>query len=254
LPTGLNENVKQEAESKTVDPAAWNLISFCQEISLGTRYLFAAAPLHYALGMQLVAAIIGAEILVNTVSQVTGKLHGSSLQYGWVMAAYGLGAALAAVVLGWWQSRHVAAPEASESEPGPTNLLPWVGLGAALMTSSLLVADPVGWQVLLGLWLVAGMGEGWINVPTQTLLADCIPADFQGRVYGAHYAWSHLWWVGAYPLAGWLGSLSHTAAKPVPIFLWGGLIGLGVGVVVQSVWWVNSRVRHEAKPSTSEPI
>jgi MFS transporter, NRE family, putaive nickel resistance protein len=33
-----------------------------------------------------------------------------------------------------------------------------------------------------------------------------------GRVYGAHFAWSHLWWVGAYPLAGWLGTLEtvHT--------------------------------------------
>jgi len=33
-----------------------------------------------------------------------------------------------------------------------------------------------------------------------------VAKELQGRVYGAHFAWSHLWWAFAYPLAGWLGS------------------------------------------------
>ena len=47
-----------------------------------------------------------------------------------------------------------------------------------------------------------------------TLLAERTPASLQGRVYGAHFAWSHLWWLGAYPLAGWLGSLAARALVP----------------------------------------
>jgi NRE family putative nickel resistance protein-like MFS transporter len=49
----------------------------------------------------------------------------------------------------------------------------------------------------------------------------------QGRVYGAHFAWSHLWWAGAYPLAGWLGT---TFADRT--FLYGSLMGLALLFVV----------------------
>ena len=55
----------------------------------------------------------------------------------------------------------------------------------------------------------------------QTLIADRTPTNIQGRVYGAHFAWSHLWWAGAYPLAGWLGT-----AVPRQTFLYGSLIGV----------------------------
>ena len=71
------------------------------------------------------------------------------------------------------------------------------------------------------LWLLAGAGQTLVNVPTQTLIADRTPAHAQGRVYGAHFAWSHLWWAGAYPRAGWLGS-----ANPEGSFLYGGVIAL----------------------------
>ena len=49
----------------------------------------------------------------------------------------------------------------------------------------------------------------------------------QGRVYGAHFAWSHLWWALAYPLAGWLGSSS-----PTHNFFYTSLIGSGLLVLV----------------------
>jgi MFS transporter, NRE family, putaive nickel resistance protein len=39
----------------------------------------------------------------------------------------------------------------------------------------------------------------------QNLIADRVSTEIQGRVYGAHFAWSHLWWVFSYPLAGFLG-------------------------------------------------
>ncbi len=41
-------------------------------------------------------------------------------------------------------------------------------------------------------------------------------------MYGAHFAWSHLWWAFAYPLAGFLGTHYATGS-----FLWGGLVALG---------------------------
>ena len=46
-------------------------------------------------------------------------------------------------------------------------------------------------------------------------------------MYGAHFAWSHLWFALAYPLAGWLGSTEPNG------FLVGGLVGLALLVFVQ---------------------
>jgi MFS transporter, NRE family, putaive nickel resistance protein len=199
----------------------WRLADTWQDIQVGTRLLFGQAPLRYALGVQLVAAIAGAQILVNTVSYVEGELHLSSIHYGWVMAAFGTGATLAALIFGAYGSKQ--------------SYQTFLGLGGILITMALLPANFVGWLPLIGLWLLAGAGESWINVPTQTLIADLIPTEWQGRVYGAHFAWSHLWWAIAYPLVGWLGRYSQAwfgDRAGSHAFLSGGLIGLGVLVIV----------------------
>lgn len=49
---------------------------------MGTVCLFADPPIRYALILQLVAAIAGAEILVNTVGYVQGVLHFGKIEYG----------------------------------------------------------------------------------------------------------------------------------------------------------------------------
>ncbi len=185
-----------------------------QDIRGGTTRLFADDYLRYALAMQLVASVTGAQVLVNTVGYVQGMLKLGSVQYGWVMGAFGIGATLAAAALGslgqrWARTKIIL-------------------LGATLITIALLPASYVGLSLLLGLWLVAGAGQTLVNVSTQTLIADRTPTEFQGRVYGAQFAWSHLWYVFSYPLAGWLGS--HQ--KEVP-FLYGSLIGLILLAMIQ---------------------
>ncbi|MGI8747806.1 MAG: hypothetical protein ACR2J4_05575 [Deinococcus sp.] len=67
-----------------------------------------------------------------------------------------------------------------------------------------------------------------MNLPTETLLAERTEEAAQGRVYGAHFAWSHLWWAFAYPLAGFLGSRFTPHA-----FLIGGVIALAMLAAVQ---------------------
>ncbi|WP_189092574.1 hypothetical protein [Deinococcus ruber] len=62
-----------------------------------------------------------------------------------------------------------------------------------------------------------------MNLPAETLLAERTKEAAQGRVYGAHFAWSHLWWACAYPTAGVLGS-----RFPQQSFLYGGLLALAV--------------------------
>jgi MFS transporter, NRE family, putaive nickel resistance protein len=162
--------------------------------------------------------MIGAEILVNSVGYVEGYLQQSQVAYGWVMAGFGAGALLAA--LGFGQGR-----------PQPHLYLRLIFMGGLVLCLALLPAQFAGVYALAGLWLLAGAGESLVNVPTQTLLADLIAPEFQGRVYGAHFAWSHLWWVLAYPLAGWLGQL--TSEPTPPRFLIGAGLALGVLLLVQ---------------------
>jgi NRE family putative nickel resistance protein-like MFS transporter len=129
------------------------------------------------------------------------------------MAAFGVGATVAALLAGALTKRFRHTT--------------FVVFGAALTSLAVVPANHVGLWPLLGLWLLAGAGQNWVNLSTQTLIAEQTDDSHQGRVYGAHFAWSHLWWAFAYPLAGWLGT-----RYPSSSFLVGGLLGLGLlGVV-----------------------
>ncbi|MBI5813062.1 MAG: MFS transporter [Meiothermus silvanus] len=180
----------------------------------GTRRLWVDPRLRYALLLELVAAISGAWVLVNTVGYVKGNLGLGDAQYGWVMAAFGVGATLAALAAGALDKRLARTT--------------FVLLGATLTTLAILPTAMASLVPLMLLWFLAGVGQNWVNLPTNTLIADHTPEALQGRVYGAHFAWSHLWWMFSYPLAGWLGNALGSGS-----FLLGGLLGLGLLAVVQ---------------------
>lgn len=177
------------------------------DIQAGTVKLWTDAPIRYGLIMQLVASIAGAQILVNTVSYVQGTLHQTAVEYGWVMMGFGLGATLGTIAIGIYPQYR-------------SKVMTLLG-GGTIVSTALLGANYVGLIPLILLWSIAGFGQSLINLSMQTLIADRTPTSMQGRVYGAHFAWSHLWWAGSYPLAGWLGT-----TFPDRTFLYGSLIGL----------------------------
>lgn len=143
-----------------------------QDIKEGTTRLFLDAPIRYALFMQLVASVTGAQILVNTVGYVQGTLNLGKVEYGWVMAAFGIGAALASVAFGNFNQR--------------LKRTTFILIGAVLISAALLPANATNLSLIIVLWVIAGAGQSLVNLPTQTLIADRIPTDVQGRVYGAH--------------------------------------------------------------------
>jgi NRE family putative nickel resistance protein-like MFS transporter len=183
------------------------------DVRLGTTRLWGDGLLRYSLLLELVASIAGAWILVNTVVLVRAQLGQGEVAFGWVMAVFGIGATLAALALGAWDKRL----------PRTTFVL----IGAIVTTLAIIPANWLSLAPVMVLWFMAGAGQNWVNLPVLTLIADRIPGALQGRVYGAHFAWSHLWWVFSYPLAGWLGS-----TFPHSSFLWGGLIGLVLLLVI----------------------
>ncbi|ESA35322.1 nickel resistance protein [Leptolyngbya sp. Heron Island J] len=219
LPGQLRASDSTLADSRTdLNPVK----TVIQNIKAGTGCLFTDPPMRYALMLQLVAAIAGAQILVNTVGYVQGTLQLGKLEYGWVMAAFGIGATLAAINLGNARKKN--------------NPILLASGGAVLITLTLASANFVDWAGLLLLWALAGAGQTLINVPTQTLIASRVAKEAQGRVYGAQFAWSHFWWALAYPLAGWLGNYA-----PGYYFLYSSLIGGGLLIVV-SLWFKPQRL------------
>jgi MFS transporter, NRE family, putaive nickel resistance protein len=202
-------------------------ISYFSRLTIGTRLLFTDRFLRYALALQLVGAIIGGQILVNTVSYVRGILNLGDREYGWVMMAFGAGMVVAALIVAATQkklARH------------------WLMFcGAILMIIVMLLAHQPSFIGLILLCFGAGIGKNAIDLPTQIAIGERIPKPQQGQVYAAHFAWSHLWWGIAYPLAGWLGIEHQEWMFPIA-----GSIGLSLLIIIQ-LSLIQGATEHEHK-------
>ncbi len=173
----------------------------------GIRLLFKNPLIRFALFIEFVSAIAGAQILVNTVGHIKSGLHLDDKHYGWVMAAFGIGASIAAFVAG-------------SLDKTKTRRLSLI-VGALVLAITISITNFVGYPVMLVLWLFAGLGQSLAEMPSETLIGENIAENEQGKVYGSHFAFSHLWWAIAYPVAGFTGS--HFPEKN---FLYGGIISL----------------------------
>jgi NRE family putative nickel resistance protein-like MFS transporter len=179
----------------------------------GTKLLFGNKSIRFSLLMELVAAIAGAQILVNTVGHIKGNLSLTDKEYGWAMTAFGIGATIAAF-----------SANTIDQSKNKTRLLI---TGALMISFAVLSANIVPYGILLILWVIAGSGLSFADMPSQILIAENIPLEQQGKAYGSHFAWSHLWWAIGYPLAGFTGIYltSHD-------FMIGGLLALGLFMMI----------------------
>ncbi|MBA4167025.1 MAG: MFS transporter [Chitinophagaceae bacterium] len=182
------------------------------DVIKGIRLLFGNKLVRFALGIEFVSAIAGAQILVNSINQIKNGLHLSDNYYGWLMALFGIGAAVAAFASGALDkstSRHFS-----------------LIAGVLLLGLSISFANYAAYPMLLILWMLAGLGQSLAEIPSETLIGENISSPDQGKVYGAHFAFSHVWWAIAYPVAGYLGN-----AFPDNNFLYGGVITLLFAIV-----------------------
>lgn len=184
-------------------------------VTKGVRSLFGNKILRFSLSIEFVAAIAGALVLVNTVGLVKTSLMLDDTRYGLVMALFGVGASITAFLLG-------------SLDKTKTRAISLIS-GALLIGCAVSVANFVSFNGILVLWVLAGIGQTLADMPSETLIGENIPATDQARVYGSHFAFSHLWWFIAYPFAGYLGT-----TFPNHSFLYGGVI-TGVLAVVAVV-------------------
>jgi len=145
----------------------------------GAQLLFSNKLIRFALIIEFISAIAGAEILVNTIGHIKNNFHLTDNYYGWVMAAFGVGAAIAAFVAG----------NIDKSKGRTKSLI----IGVILLGFSIIAANYVDYYILLFLWLIAGLGQSLAEIPSETLIGENINEQQQGKVYGAHFAFFHLW-------------------------------------------------------------
>lgn len=184
-----------------------------KDITRGTRLLFKSHPVRFAVMIEMVIAIAGAQIYVNAVGLVKGGMGLNDQHYGWIMMAFGIGATLAAF--------------SSNAIDRSRNKRFLLLLAATLIISAIFFANFVPYPVLMILWILAGMGQGFTYLPSQIMVAENIPIHEQGRVYGAHFAWVHLFWGLGYILAGITGSYFQSKE-----FLAGGAMALALFAIV----------------------
>jgi MFS transporter, NRE family, putaive nickel resistance protein len=158
----------------------------------GIKLLFKSPLIRFALFIEFVSAIAGAQILVNSVGHIKRGLHLDDKHYGWVMAAFGIGASIAAFVAG----------SLDRTKSRRVSLI----LGALILAITISITNFVSFPVMMALWVFAGLGQSLAEMPSETLIGENIAENEQGKVYGSHFAFSHLWWAVAYPIAGYTGS------------------------------------------------
>lgn len=206
LPKSKLDVIPNDVEGE-IQPNTW------QDVLKGIRLLFSNQYVRFALFIELVSAVAGALILVNTIVLVKGGLHLTDKDYGIIMAAFAIGAMVAAFVSG----------AIDKSKSRRISLI----VGALILGVAISFANYLDFSMLFLVWIVAGLGQSLAEIPSETLIGETVPIEEQGKVYGSHFAFSHLWWAFAYPLAGFLGT-----TFPNQSFLYGGIITLALLVLV----------------------
>jgi len=162
----------------------------------GLRIYLATPRLRGLLALNLAAAAAGAMVLVNSVVLVRGVLGLSEAALAWTLFAFGAGSMLAALAL----------PRLLDRMPDR----PVMVAGAALMVATLLALAAeiatlgLGWPVLLGAWVLLGLGFSAVLTPSGRLLRRSAHPQDRPALFAAQFALSHACWLVSYPLSGWL--------------------------------------------------
>ncbi len=162
----------------------------------GIRIYLATPRLRGLLALNMAAASAGAMVLVNSVVLVRSTLGLDAAALAWTMFAFGAGSMIAALVL----------PRILDRVSDRPVML----AGAALMVLALLTlagevaALGLDWPILLGAWLLVGLGYSAVLTPSGRLLRRSAHAEDRPALFAAQFALSHACWLVTYPLSGWL--------------------------------------------------
>lgn len=159
----------------------------------GLRVYLATPRLRGLLAINLAVAAAGATVIVNTVVYVQARFGLDQKATAFALAAFGGGSMLAALGL----------PRLLDRIPDRTMML----TGASVLTAGTFAAAAIGgYDWLLPLWFVLGLGYSLAQTPSGRLLRRSANPEDRPAIFAAQFALSHACWLITYPLAGWAGS------------------------------------------------
>lgn len=199
-----------------------SFVSVWNDMKAGTKLVFGTKPIRFALFIELTGALAGAQVLVNTIGHIKGDMNLGDDEYGLIMAAFGVGATIAAFT--------------SNTLDRSGNKTVLLATGAFMLGIAVTMANFVSFGLMTVLWVIAGLGISYCDMPSQILIAENIVPEHQGKAYGSHFAWSHLWWATGYIFAGITGSLLKNHD-----FFTGGITALAILGMILTYRFINSR-------------
>jgi predicted MFS family arabinose efflux permease len=159
----------------------------------GLRIYLATPRLRGLLAINLAAAAASSMVIVNTVILVQSGYGLTQRSTALALAAFGGGSMVAALTL----------PKLLERIPDRRTML----VGASLLTVCLVVGAFIpNFSTLLATWFVLGIGYSLTQTPAGRLLRRSSQSQDRPSLFAAQFALSHICWLVAYPIAGWLGA------------------------------------------------
>lgn len=194
--------------------------TFWQRLPVGLRVFVATPSLRFLMVTNIVVGAGTAIVLVNSVVYAKGVFGLDDSGLAITLGAYGVGSLLVALNVPWIVDRF-----------GPMKAMAagTVVIAVGLVAAVVVTATGAGWIALLAAWAVLGAGTSLVNTPSSRLLAAASTPENRNLVYTAQFALSHACFLVTYPIAGWLGAVSLTAAAAVLGVI--GLVAAGIALV-----------------------
>lgn len=215
------------------------VLPFWQRLPLGAKVFARTPTLRFLMLTNVVVAAGTAIVLVNSVVYARGVFGLGEEALALALACYGIGSLIVAINIPWLVGR--------------LGVIRTMITGAAVVVAGLVVAVAVtaaatatgeGWFVLLGTWVLLGMGTSLVNTPSSRLLADASTPANRNLVYTAQFALSHACFLITYPIAGWLGAANLTGAAVTLLVI---AVAAGAGAVAYS----SARLLRVSTPTAS---
>lgn len=199
---------------------------FLERLTLGGRVFWRTPQLRSLLAMNLVVAAASAMVIVNTVVLVQGPLQRSEADVALLLAAYGAGSMIIALVI----------PRLLDKVADQPVMLVGAGvLPVGLVAVAAVIAVPTGqvqWAGLVIIWLGLGAATSLILTPSARLLRRASTEQDRPAVFAAQFSLSHACFLLTYPVAGALGAWLGLAATALI------LAGIGLlGAILAVVAW-----------------
>lgn len=150
--------------------------------------------------LNLCAAAGGAMVFVNTVVLARTVLQGGERQVAWLLAAFGIGSMLVALCLPRLLDRVRDRRIMLSAAIAMTVVL----AGAA--TYWFVVNAQPSWPMVATIWFLLGMAYAGLVTPGGRLIRRSGSEEDLPFLFAAQFSLSHVCWLLAYPIAGFLGA------------------------------------------------